>query len=117
MDMALVIADGTKRGRADPAFDAHMEVALHWAQAVWNQWLTTEELQKCLDYARCRVAKSPSPWSVVTGPAAAMICTLKRADWTIIDATRLVTDAGRELDLLTDPPVVVKRQMEAAVRR
>ena len=39
MEVALMIADGSKRGKADPAFPAHTDVVLHWAQAIWNRWL------------------------------------------------------------------------------
>ena len=34
LEVALMITDGTKTGRADPAFPAHMDVMQHWAQAV-----------------------------------------------------------------------------------
>ena len=39
MEVALMIADGSKRGKADPAFPAHIDVVQHWAQAIWNRWL------------------------------------------------------------------------------
>ena len=34
LDMTLVIADGKAKGRADPAYDAHMAPIGQWAQAV-----------------------------------------------------------------------------------
>jgi hypothetical protein len=37
----LLLADGSAKGRVDPAFDAHAAPIGHWAQAVWNQWLPT----------------------------------------------------------------------------
>ena len=117
MEVALMIMDMSKTGRADPAFAAHMDVALHWAQAIWNHWIPVHALQLSVDYARERISKTTRPWAVVTGPAAALICTLERIGWTIISATELESDAGRKLDLAIDPPVVIKRAVEAAARR
>ena len=115
LEMAMMIADGSKTGRADPAFPAHVDVVQHWAQAIWNRWLPVASLQVGLDYARTRVTESLRPWSVATGPAAALLLTLDRVGWTVVDATNLTTDTGRTIELSTDPPVVVARQMEAAV--
>ena len=72
---------------------------------------------KSLAYARGRVTKSSRPWSLVTGPAAALLCTLNRVGWKVLSASSLVTDTGRAIDLHVDPPIVVARCMEAAVRR
>ena len=36
LDIALVIADGSLKGKADPAFVAHSDVIVHWAKAIWN---------------------------------------------------------------------------------
>ena len=113
----MMLADGTKTGKADPAFAAHVEVVKYWAQAIWNQWLATLLLRNSLNHARAKVAASPQPWRVVYGPAAALVCTLDRAGWKITSTTELVTDIGRSLDLLSDPPIVVARLMEASVRR
>ena len=115
--MAMMIADASKTGKADPAFPAHMDVVRHWAQAIWNHWLPEEALQTSLNYARDRITKSPRPWSMVTGPAAALLCTLERVGWKVTSASSLITDVSRTLDLHTDPPIVVARCMEAAVRR
>ena len=37
VDLALFLADGNSKGRADPAYAAHMDVIGQWAAAVWNQ--------------------------------------------------------------------------------
>ena len=113
----MMIADGSKSGKADPAFPAHVDVVRHWAQAVWNRWLPENDLQASLDYARERIAKSPQPWKVVAGPAAALICTLDRVGWKVTSVASLTTETGRTLDFHTDPPVVVARLMEAAVMK
>ena len=117
MEVALMLADGSKKGRADPAFHAHIDVVQHWAQAIWNGWLPEASLTTSLNYARGRVTGSARPWSLVTGPAAALLCTLDRVGWTVDSASCLVTDTGRTLHLHIDPPIIVARCMEAAVRR
>ena len=38
LEFAMMVMDGSKKGKADPAFEAHTSVAQHWAQAVWNDW-------------------------------------------------------------------------------
>ena len=61
MEVALMIADGSKKGRADPAFHAHIDVVQHWAQAIWNGWLPERALTTSLNYARGRVTGSDRP--------------------------------------------------------
>ena len=117
LEFAMMFADGTKKGKADPAFEAHTGVVSHWAQAIWNKWLPLHDLQASLDDAKARTAGAAQPWRVVYGPAAALVCTLQRLNWTITSATKLVTDKGRILDLTVDPPVVVARQTDHSVRR
>ena len=79
--------------------------------------MPTVSLQACIDYAKARLANATSPWSKVTGPAAALICTLDRVGWKVASATKLITETGRVLDLQIDPPVIIGRLMEAAVRK
>ena len=113
----MMIADGSKRGKADPAFVALTDVISHWARAVWNTWLPIADLQASLNDARTRFTAAAQPWRIVYGPAAALVCTHLRLNWTIRSATQLTTDQGRLLDLASDPPVVVARQSDAAVGR
>ena len=112
-----MIADGDNKGKADPAFAAHTDVISHWAQAVWNKWLPIHNLQTSLDDARARVAEAAQPWRVVYGPAAALVSTLQRLGWSINGVTEFVTDKRRILDLTVDPPVMIARQSDVAVRR
>ena len=94
-----------------------MDVAHHWAQAIWNQWLPPDTLQRSIDHARPRLANTTRPWSIVYGPAAALICTLERIGWEVVSATELNSDQGKYYDLTVDPPIVTKRAVEAAVRK
>ena len=115
--MAMMIADGSKTGRADPAFPAHVDVVHNWSLAIRNQWLPAASLQQCVDFAGGRVNAAKQPWSVATGHAAALLLTLQRVGWQVVNATTLITDDGRTLDLNLDPPIVVSRCMVRAVRR
>ena len=56
-----MIADGTKKGKADPACAAHTQVVFYWAQAIWNKWLPIHDLQTSLDNARSRAADAAQP--------------------------------------------------------
>ena len=38
LDLALMVADGSAKGRADPAYDAHIMPVGQWAVAVWESW-------------------------------------------------------------------------------
>ena len=60
LEVAMMIADGSKRGTADPAFVAHTDVVSHWAQAVWNKWLPIAELQASRSDARPWCSNSSS---------------------------------------------------------
>ena len=36
LDLALMVADGSAKGRADPAFDAHIMPVGQWAMAIYG---------------------------------------------------------------------------------
>ena len=37
LDITLALADGSRRGRVDPAFEAHCQPIVFWAMAVWHE--------------------------------------------------------------------------------
>ena len=117
LDLALIVADESIGGKADPAYAAHVGPIFEWAQAVWEQWIPLPALMRLVASSKLRLDRAVRPWSVVRGPAAAVVATATRLGWTVHDARRFTTDTGRELDLAIDPPVVVARECEAAVRR
>ena len=45
LDLTLMLGDGSKSGRADPAFAAHEEPIQMWAEAVWSVWLPRAALE------------------------------------------------------------------------
>ena len=38
LDLPMVVANGSKKGRADPAYDAHSLPIGEWAMAIWEKW-------------------------------------------------------------------------------
>ena len=102
MEMTLMILDGSTKGRADPAFEAHSGVIGHWAQAVWHTWLPINRLQAMIDDGFARTAAAQQPWRVVYGPAAALILTCERIGWKVLNATDIQTDLGRVIKLHED---------------
>ena len=102
--LTLLAIDGVN-GTLDPAFEAHASITRHWALAVWDQWFDTQHMQAALDAARHKLAQAKgSWWALVAGPSTALLVTLRRLGWKCEDATTLVTDEGRHLDLRADPP-------------
>ena len=67
--------------------------------------------------ATANLAAARRPWAVARGPGAAVVLTLRRLNWVGSSPFLWVTDAGRCLDLQVDPPVVVVREVHAAVQR
>jgi hypothetical protein len=112
-----MIADGKVKGSADPAYAAHEDTLGSWAQAVWNRWLPLSALRKLFAVASANLAGTRRPWAVARGPGAAVVLTMRRLKWVSSSPFLWITDAGRSLDLQADPPVVVVREVHAAVQR
>ena len=117
LDMTLVLADATAKGRADPAFAAHMEPIVQWATAVWYQWLPALDFHDLHEHAQYACRDDHRMWSRVAGPAAAAAASARRLGWSMPGPDRFTTDAGRELRLKTDAPADVEAEVIRAVRR
>ena len=117
LDLALMIADESSRGRADPAFVAHRGPIGEWAQAVWESWLPQHALLQLAASAKHRLAVAAQQWAAVLGPGAAYVATAGRLGWTVHDAVNVTTDTGLALNLREDPPIVIARECDAAVGR
>jgi hypothetical protein len=116
-DLVLYAADGAK-GTMDPAFDAHVIPIRSWALAWWQHWQPPGFLEKAHNAAVIKVNNAKtSAWSVVAGPAAAVIVTARRIGWRFKSAGVMVTHDGTELDCKRDPPIVIARAAQEAVRR
>ena len=64
-----------------------------------------------------RLAKAKKQWGIAYGPAAAFVLSCWRLGWQVISAVVVITDEGRELNLVLDPPAVVLKQCGMAVQR
>ena len=65
-------------------------------------------------------AATPPPqprWQLVVGPAGAVIASLARLGWRALPNHALYTDTHKLLDMLLDPPAVIKHEVKQAVRR
>ena len=117
LDVTLLLADGSYAGKADPAFQAHIEPLWFWAVAVWERWLNVRGLSRTVLEAKDRLKQSKSPWASTAGPAAAMILTAERLQWSVSDGLELTTDSGEVINLLIDSPERVKKLVGEAVWR
>ena len=117
IDLALMVADEGPNGRADPAFDAHVQPIHMWALAVWQRWLPIRAMDLLITNAAERFSNARSVWQHVRGPGAAVLATARRLNWSFDDAATMVSDTGRTFNLLLDPPVVIKAECIAAVKR
>ena len=73
VDLALIVADGSERGRADPAYDAHLLPIGKWAECVWDKWLPRRGMDVTVSRLNGKLTQAKSVWQHVRGPAAAMI--------------------------------------------
>ncbi len=117
LNITLILADDKAHQRLDPAFAAHCAPMGQWAEAVWCSWCPIAMLHRSIAIARARIAGALRPWARVRGPAAAYVATAARLGWHVRDATTVVTDRGRVLDLRVGPPCIVRREVAAAVVR
>ena len=117
LDITLALADGSRRGRVDPAFEAHCQPIVFWAMAVWHDWLPRVALGKLISVARARLAHAKNPWAKVHGPAAAYVATANRVGWCVQGPLCVMTDDGVSLDFCVDSPAFVKAAVDESVRR
>ena len=117
LDIALMMADASAKGSADPAFDAHILVIGDWARGVWNEWMPRASLNGWVARAKLKLVNAKRVWAKVNGPATAFVATCSRLLWIIVDGTKLKTDEGVELDLTLDPPAAVIRHVRNSVVR
>ena len=116
-NMTLVCADAKLGDRADPAFVAHADVVVSWALAVWDGLLPIEVMQKSIRKAKVALVSAKRQWAVVKGPAAALVATVARLGWTVVDATLAFTDLKEEVSFTKDPLAAIKKMVFDAVRR
>ena len=107
LDLTLTIADGSRSGVADPAFQAHLQPIVAWAHAIWAAWLPLEDLRHMATWAVRRLASASKPWASACGPATATAASLARLGSLFGDSLTLVTQSGFELLLTRDAPALI----------
>ena len=117
VDLVLTLADSRDSQTTDPAFDAHVLPLVYWAHAVWSDLRPVTALAQALACAQSRIDAAASMWSVVTGPASAVIASASRLGWRVPDCTRFVDDLGVELNLRRASPARVRVAVVESVRR
>ena len=123
LDLALVMADNSARGRPDPAYEAHCLPPATWTLAIWEQWLPPAMIDDLFRAAMCTIATAKCVWTAVNGPAAAaaaavaVAATAARIGWNVAASGVFVTDTGTVLNLRVDPPKVGASHVFDSVRR
>ena len=74
-------------------------------------------MDKMVVGARTKLAAASNMWRKACGPAAGLIASCAKLEWTVSDAVTVVTDRGRTLLLQEDPPAEVRREVHEAVIR
>ena len=116
-NLVPTVADAKLGEIADPTFTAHADPKVCWAEAVWEGRMAVEWMQKTVTKAKLELTKAKRQWAVVKGLAAAMVATLARLGWTVLDAVNVYTDNFEQLDFQKDPPARVKQLIHDSVRR
>ena len=115
---ALFIAIDGDTGTVDPAFAAHVQPLRFWTTAIWERWFPRQMFTDAFTGAASKLmAAKCSPWSLVTGPAAAIILTLQRIGWEMASATEATDDMGYTWSFVSDPPAAVMGACLKSVRR
>ena len=115
LDLTLAVADGARGGTADPAFQAHLQPIVAWAQAVWENWMPRADMLSMAAWASRRLASTDRPWRMVCGPASAVVATMARLGWRFRNVLTMVTQMGVELLLSQGPPALVASLVKEAV--
>ena len=117
IDITLMLADETRDGRADPAFQAHIGVIGMWALAIWEKWHSRLLVWKSFQYCVRLLNNKGAKWALAKGPVAAMILTAKRLGWKTPSPYRMVTDTGNVVDFRKLSPRYVKQMVHESVVR
>ena len=117
LDRSLYATDGSK-GTVDPAFLAHLNPIIAWATAWWDNWTDSDSLSAAHKEATVRIKRAKaSKWSVVKGPATAMVATTERLGWVMDSPHSAIDDLGAKWDFKVDPPAAVKKAVKQSARR
>ena len=74
-------------------------------------------LSEAFLHAAEKIGGGRQQWNKVAGPTAALLLTLKRANWKWSSPSKLIDDVGRAWCTVSDPPVAIAQAMKNTVRR
>jgi hypothetical protein len=115
---ALFVAIDGDPGIVDPAFAAHLQPPRFWATAIWENWFAISLVEMAFTGAATTLMGAKgSLWSLVTGPASAIIATLRRIGWEMPNATEAFDDLGHLWSFLRDSPAAIMDACKRSVRR
>ena len=116
-ELILYAVDGPG-GTLDPAFDAHARPLQFWALAWWESWFSADALQQAFDEAaRKLLSARGSWWSLVAGPATALLASLRRLGWSMRSAVEVIDDCGSTWRFDRDSPAAMISACHRSVRR
>ena len=116
-DMILFALD-VAGGSLDPIFSATVLLIKHWALAWWDGWAARRDLADAMLWAIAKLRHAQgSVWHYVSGPTTALVASLWRIGWSIIDAQSFVSDDGSVLNCLTDSPAAIALEANRSVHR
>ena len=101
----------------DPVVATAVRVVLAWASLIWESKLNRADLRLAVHAAILRQGIARSPWATVNGSAGALVATLDRIGWVVIDESRWQDDPGLVLDLELICPRALAKLAERAVER
>ena len=102
----LLHAIDRPHGTLDPAFDAHANLVLTYAIAVWGAWFTRQQFELAFQQASLKLMakEDESWWRLVTGPITALLASLRRIGWVMPNAFEVIDDLGTSWHLGVHAP-------------
>ena len=65
-----MVADGSAKGRADPAYTAHTQVIVFSAMNAWNRWIDVDTPEAAARDEKVKTVNHGRQWQKVHGPIA-----------------------------------------------
>ena len=84
MDLALL------NDQLDPVYIVNREPIVSWCKGIWDFRVPRLWMVRAWMAATKRLVGAKNPWSVVHGPAGAVLATLKRIGWEPVNGSALV---------------------------
>ena len=101
--------------KVDPGVVAQVATLKAWAMLVWNRGRPVEDLEAAVDWAERRRKEACSPWQRVLVSTGAMVTTLARIGWHLVNFCTWHTDQVIVLDLKSLAPDTIEKLATAGV--